>query len=174
MEEEGLQGERETHQPDGLLYHYTTQEGLLGILERKKIWASHLQYLNDASEGQIFTKLLRDEFKQRTAKGSKDTAQKFIAFSQLMGVLEGQPESKIQCAENKVLDWGLNAFSWINAQDTFVASFSEQGDLLSQWRAYSGETGGYSLGFPRSYLASVGMHFLESRKGVSTMIQIPL
>ena len=33
-------------------------KGLLGILESKKIWASHLRYLNDTSEGQIFSKLL--------------------------------------------------------------------------------------------------------------------
>jgi hypothetical protein len=44
-----------------------------------------------------------------------------------------------------------------------VTSFSEQGNLLSQWRAYSGETGGYSIGFTRQYLKSVGVHFLRSR-----------
>jgi len=41
-----------------LLYHYTTQEGLLGILEKASIWATHYRYLNDASEGQIVLKLL--------------------------------------------------------------------------------------------------------------------
>jgi hypothetical protein len=75
-----------------------------------------------------------------------------------------QPESQIQCADIEVLISGKTAFSWITAQDTFVASFSEQGDLLSQWRAYSGETGGYGIAFTQSYLKSVGVHFLESRK----------
>ena len=44
-----------------------------------------------------------------------------------------------------------------------MTSFSEQGNLLSQWRAYSGETGGYSIGFTRPYLELVGIHFIESR-----------
>ena len=81
-----------------------------------------------------------------------------------MGRSVDQPESQIQCADKKVLDWGLNAFSWIKAQDAFVTSFSKQGNILSQWRAYSGENGGYSVGFTRSYLKSVGLHFLEIRK----------
>ncbi len=33
-----------------LLYHYTTQKGLLGILHERCIWATHIRYLNDASE----------------------------------------------------------------------------------------------------------------------------
>ncbi len=32
------------------LYHYTTQEGFLGIIKNKEIWASHTQYLNDQKE----------------------------------------------------------------------------------------------------------------------------
>jgi hypothetical protein len=147
-----------------LLYHYTDQKGLLGIIEKRKIWASHLQYLNDMSEGQIFTKLLLDELNKRTTTGSEEPLSQLGMYAQLMMLSVDQPESRIQCAHKKILDWGLNAFSWIKNQDTFVASFSEIGDLLSQWRAYSGETGGYSIGFTRSYLKSVGMHFLESQK----------
>ena len=32
------------------LYHYTTARGLMGILEQKKIWATHINYLNDKKE----------------------------------------------------------------------------------------------------------------------------
>lgn len=32
------------------LYHYTTAHGLIGILEQKKIWATHINYLNDKKE----------------------------------------------------------------------------------------------------------------------------
>jgi hypothetical protein len=32
------------------LYHYTTQEGLLGIVKNREIWATHTQYLNDRLE----------------------------------------------------------------------------------------------------------------------------
>ena len=32
------------------LYHYTTLEGLTGILEHRCLWATHYRYLNDSSE----------------------------------------------------------------------------------------------------------------------------
>src|SRR5678816_1780308 len=32
------------------LYHYTTPAGLLGIVENNKLWATHINYLNDATE----------------------------------------------------------------------------------------------------------------------------
>src|ERR1017187_4720137 len=39
-----------TRQPPDVLYHYTTQTGLLGIVMSREIWASHTQYLNDVRE----------------------------------------------------------------------------------------------------------------------------
>jgi len=36
--------------PDRPLYHYTTQEGLLGIVKKREMWATHHQYLNDTQE----------------------------------------------------------------------------------------------------------------------------
>ena len=158
MEEQKPQENADQTEP-GLLYHYTTQEGLLGIIEKQKIWASHLQYLNDKSEGQIIAQLLMNELNQRATTGSKEL------WSQLLGLPETPPTGKIQCTDEEVFSQGFGVSSWVTAQDVFVASFSEQGNLLSQWRAYSGETGGYSIGFTRSYLKSTGVHFLENRRG---------
>jgi len=163
MEEHGQEETNGQTEPE-LLYHYTTQEGLLGIVEKKKIWASHLQYLNDASEGQIFTRLLIEEFNQRATTKFEDPLSQIRGLAQLMRSSDDHPESPIQLDNKEVVVFGSAAFSWISSQDAFVASFSEQGDLLSQWRAYSGETGGFSISFPRPYLKSVGVHFLENRK----------
>ena len=33
-----------------MLYHYTTQVGLMGIVESKEIWATQIEYLNDGME----------------------------------------------------------------------------------------------------------------------------
>lgn len=35
---------------DELLWHYTTAEGLLSIVEHRELWASSVDYLNDAAE----------------------------------------------------------------------------------------------------------------------------
>jgi hypothetical protein len=34
----------------GILYHYTGQAGLLGIIERRELWCTKVQYMNDATE----------------------------------------------------------------------------------------------------------------------------
>jgi hypothetical protein len=36
-----------------ILWHYTSSSGLLGILDKLKIWASDLRFLNDATEDRI-------------------------------------------------------------------------------------------------------------------------
>lgn len=33
-----------------VLYHYTSQVGLLGILQKKELWATQIQYLNDCED----------------------------------------------------------------------------------------------------------------------------
>jgi hypothetical protein len=40
----------EEPQPRGRLYHYTTADGLLGIIQTGQVWATNILYLNDASE----------------------------------------------------------------------------------------------------------------------------
>lgn len=155
----------EPPRPEGPLYHYTDQKGLLGILESKSVWATHLQYLNDKSEGQIIAQLLLDELNQRVTIGPGEPSSPLMTLAQLMGVSIVAPEGKIPCSDAEVFSQGFAISSWVTAQDVFVSSFSEQGDLLSQWRAYSGESGGYSIGFTRSYLQSVGAYFLAIRNG---------
>ncbi|GAF99954.1 unnamed protein product, partial [marine sediment metagenome] len=33
-----------------IVYHYTSLEGLIGIINSQRIWATDILYLNDASE----------------------------------------------------------------------------------------------------------------------------
>lgn len=117
-----------------LLYHYTDQKGLLGILDSKSIWATHYRYLNDTSEGQIVSNLLAEEMKKRSG-------------------------------DDGVLSIGESIISEITSQDVYVTSFSQDGNLLSQWRAYSGKTGGCSIGFSPRYLTTIGAHFIKNISG---------
>lgn len=48
-----------------LLWHYTTPEGLLGILRSGEIFATGLPYLNDSTEGSYMTELTLSELSQR-------------------------------------------------------------------------------------------------------------
>ena len=48
-----------------ILYHYTSQTGLIGMLNTKTIWASKIHYLNDSKEFALALKLARRELTKR-------------------------------------------------------------------------------------------------------------
>jgi hypothetical protein len=54
---------RRTHDPQFSLFHYTTASGLLGIVETKTLWATQANFLNDAAECQLLSKLLTPRIK---------------------------------------------------------------------------------------------------------------
>ena len=109
--------------PPRLLYHYTDQKGLLGIIETKDIWATHYQCLNDTQEFLYAKELVRKELEMRasTARGK----------------------------ERSLLEVMSSALNGPGNEDVnlYVASFSEEPDSLPQWRAYGGSTSGFAVGF---------------------------
>ena len=67
-----LRQELARHQaiPPDVLYHYTTAQGLIGITEAGRVWATDARYMNDSSE-MVYTHEL---FRQRlTALGARDS-----------------------------------------------------------------------------------------------------
>ncbi len=54
-----------TEEPPSILYHYTTQKGLLGIIQSKTIWATDILYLNDTMELKYAVDLTLDMIKWR-------------------------------------------------------------------------------------------------------------
>ncbi len=104
--------------PRRTLYHYTTQKGLLGLIKKKEIWATHHQCMNDTQEFVHAKELFRSEI----AKGVPADP----LLEGMRNALEGE---------------GFEGVS------LYVASLSEDPDSLSQWRAYGGPASGFSLGF---------------------------
>lgn len=121
-----------------VLYHYTTREGLLGICEHKKLWATSIRHLNDAAEFTYAFGVLR----QALIEAAHDHRPDVVATVKLLekDLDTTRLETRFAFTEPEQL--------------TFVASFSEQGDQLSQWRAY-GSGAGYSLGFRREALETI-------------------
>lgn len=123
--------------PDKILFHYTSLEGLLGITESVSIWGTNVLYLNDASEFNYAKDLLSNELKSFCETNPDFKTGKswgYFFFESL--------ENNI----NKLLPSGH--FS------CYVCSFSEESDLLSQWRGYCKDGSGYSLGFALNSLQS--------------------
>jgi len=108
--------------PEGPVAHYTTATGLVAILHSRALWATHIRYLNDASEF-IHAVALAKTY---------------------LSTIEKRPDNR---ALIESLDETLESMEGT----TWVVSFSEDPDLLSQWRAYC-SAGGYSLLFSREGL----------------------
>ena len=112
--------------PD-VLYHYTSMEALLSIVQSGKIWATDTRYLNDRTDGTYLFELLKTHIARRA---NKATNQDRKDSERLLWLLEIMPRYAV-----------------------FVTSFSEVGDSLSQWRAYSPGGIGFSIGFNAKAIA---------------------
>lgn len=115
--------------PSGALYHYTTAEGLKGIIEDNELWATSAYLLNDSGEVTYGCDVLSEAL-------TKYIAQKHCTDS---SVTRGVVES--------LRNWFREVLPVRkDIQPIYVVCFCEDDNLLSQWRAY-GEAGGYSIGF---------------------------
>ena len=47
---EELRGQLFENEPKATLYHYTSLQGLMGIIESRKLRASDVRYMNDSTE----------------------------------------------------------------------------------------------------------------------------
>jgi len=113
--------------PDDIFYHYTDAQGLIGILKERELWATSVLHLNDASEFRHAMQLAADPANIPEGSSWKPDS---------LDTLLEDPTSLIQMGRDM----------------PFVVSFSENGDQLSQWRAYCPKGDGFSIGFRESHL----------------------
>lgn len=96
------------------LYHYTSVNGLRGIIDSGNVWATHLGFLNDLSEGRA---ALEDEaYRARLAETDRRSPLFIASF----------------CRHQEL--------------------HQQKNGLLSQWRGYAGEGGGYCVVFDEERL----------------------
>jgi len=113
--------------PQGVLYHYTTFTGLLGIVKSRSLWASDIRYMNDSAELRHTADLINTEVRER--------------------IDSGHPNPNLLA---QFVDWVSHRIT--SGHMLFGASFRSQGNLLSQWRGYSTPGKGVSLGFCPEYI----------------------
>ena len=105
--------------PTKPLCHYTSQNGLIGILKSKAMYATDAAYLNDSQEVIYAINLAKEYFKNHHTKDPR-----FI--TEVAKILE-------------------KADGHAGSLPVYVASFSEEPDLLSQWRGYCPNGPGFAL-----------------------------
>ena len=123
--------------PSSPLYHYTSIDAVLKIVPDAALWATEIHYFNDSSELAHAV-----EFFVREARTLRDAA----AYENDM--------------LSQLIDWLRGRLAHGNM--LFVTCFSEEGNLLSQWRGYTPHAQGVSLGFSDEHLlACVGWQRFE-------------
>lgn len=116
-----------------VLYHYTSTEGMYGIISDGCLWATDASYLKDASE--LINGL---ELVDEILNVVDTTTTEWL-----------EPTREFVRGTSKAIK-----AVFVDELYAYIVSFSTEADLLSQWRAYSGPKGsvGYALGFDRSLL----------------------
>jgi hypothetical protein len=113
-----------------IVYHYTDGAGLLGIIEKKQIWCTHVNHLNDAQEHKInrvlYGEMLADICARRLEAPAEVMKVAQVALSRIDRKM-GPPDDEIS--------------------DHFVACFSSVHDSLNQWRGYSRSGTKFCIGF---------------------------
>jgi hypothetical protein len=111
------------------LYHYTSADGLLGILRSEALYASNYTFMNDSAEMTYGATLARPIVNAR--------------FTQAQGV------------PGAILQRTLAIIRAAKEIETFIFSLCERPDVLSQWRGYGTNSSRYAIGFDRQRL--IGM-----------------
>ena len=132
-----------------IIYHYTSEEGMRGIVESDRIWATDIGFLNDYTEfrqafKEEYVGALTDAFREGLPKDLYDTARVVIE-----GILSKRISNILKIIQDS-----------ISTHQAFVCSFTtlprpsgaDPGDRLSQWRGYSRSSQGLSLGFNKTLL----------------------
>src|SRR5260370_6861358 len=109
-----------------ILYHYTAQDGLLGIIKSRCLWTTNIFYLNDSTEFNYALELARADLKERPSGQAARNEQKQFYEDAL-----------------KTLDSLAPIVS--EALSLHVGSFSPTPHPLTQCRAYPHNAIGFSL-----------------------------
>jgi hypothetical protein len=108
--------------------HYTSPAGLLGIVSREILWATNIKFLNDSHEFQHALDLIKEILPNNKVTPGKKPHPLFEEFI------------------NKV-SHQLDTLDLYRSESVFTFAFSEEIDLLSQWRGYCPGNNGYCVVF---------------------------
>ena len=139
------------------LYHYTTWEGLLGILDSQSSWATNYKFLNDYSELVLFKEKLISLVRPYASETVNKIIQKFPHMKSKVNE-KGGIEKVIRHEAEVLVDAQYSALG----DQIYILSFCGQhanhnindNGLLSQWRGY-GSGGGAAVVFDTKKLEDI-------------------
>lgn len=130
--------------PPNVLYHYTSAEGLLGIVESGLLHFTHAFFMNDQSELLYGRDLVVDVLQREIFKVAD--RRKRLLMSACLDIFADMQQAGA-----------------MDSYHCYLACFCEDGNLLSQRRAYGDTRQGYAVGFLTDQLL-VGPDVLQLRR----------
>lgn len=132
------------------LYHYTTAEGLRGIITNQYLRATNIAFLNDAEERIRYLDRRMPLVIERAVQKAIEELMKVPATLAIVEQ-EGGYEKNVQSLSNSLITEIRNTVT--SFDEPYVTSFCgadnplvARDGLLSQWRGY-GQDGGYAIVF---------------------------
>ena len=122
------------------LYHYTSQNAFLQIVNSSELWLSNIRHLNDPMEAVFGLDLM-----QRLVAKSKSAA----SIDEIISTYR----------QHAVFDSYLESI-----KPTYVMSFSSTPDRLADWVNYGDNGRGLSIAFARDKLVSLAITFMRDRQ----------
>ncbi|OFE13449.1 hypothetical protein PHACT_10130 [Pseudohongiella acticola] len=104
------------------LYHYTDLHALISILTNSELWLTDVNFLNDHAEYSVGRKYLKEKLND------------FV-------------EKVTHAVSGVKLGYDFEFIDAIFDRSVYLTSFCMQKDLLSQWRGYCPQSGGYAIEF---------------------------
>jgi len=142
------------------LYHYTTGQGLLGMLQNGRLWATNAHFMNDPQEINYAADIV-----QRAVLAAADkhkTAVDALASGWIDKIVTFGRDRAWKAP--KIDQWASDAIRTFDEQGgAYIACFCREPDLLSQWRGYGAVGGGYAVGFTSANLATRSTDILLRR-----------
>lgn len=121
-----------------VVYHYTTPDGVIGIISANRLWASNTLFLNDSLELEYAKNIILSE------------------FSKIKKTIQGKEAlSFLDSTKSYFIEW--------DNKEYYVICFCESNDQLSQWRNYAYSGSGYCIGFDTNHLPINKYHDDEPR-----------
>jgi hypothetical protein len=114
------------------VYHYTSADAAISIIEKGELRSSSVLYLNDKTEH------VHGEWRFAEALNASD-------------------EPTIQRLRPHILDALGEETRSDRQRDTYACCFSAEGNQLGQWRAYANDGRGYSIGFDVRKITQLGV-----------------
>lgn len=141
-----------------VIYHYTTSNGLLGIIKPDKesirMWFTDYRFLNDTTEGKevqnVYKAVITSMKKNKEIDESQYSLLDSIGFSQKKMFTYTMREQNDDKANPSFVD-----------ADAYICCFCKSGDSLDMWRYYSKSDIGYAIGLDKYQMES------ETRKNAS-------